>query len=415
MRADTLTAGNNHPNLAAAAGWWLYEHAPAPLDSLLRFGRRHLAPLLHPRLDLRSYHLADASSGQIVAAGDGMTLGFLLQRFGRMSAAAPCPTGLASLSAALRRAAAEGDLVLAMVPRAIGRRIGRGFLRAPALVSLALEVKHDLEATLAQATTTVRRDARRVVEMGVTWTVSHALSELDQFYDHYYAPSVRQRFGELAVVRQRSMLRRQFRHGGALIWLEQGGRRIGGSVVQVRCGTLHGLVAAADPRLQHEGRAGPQFAGKIASLVLASRLGAARVDLGGTVPCLRDGVMQAKRAFGASLCEFADNHRDLLLAWRPGAPAVRQLLHEAPLLFGTGSSFDAVAAAPPGTEASAALAVQLWRQYAPRGLRRLYLLGAGANGRLQPDGRVGDGPITLWPDTGAADLADAAAREDPPA
>jgi len=185
MRADTLTAGNSHPNLAAAAGWWLYEHAPAPVDSLLRFGRRHLAPLLHRRPDLRSYHLADASSGQIVAAGDGMTLGFLLQRLGRMSAAAPCSTGLASLSAALRRADAEGDLVLAMVPRAIGRRIGRGFLRAPALVSLALEVKHDLEATLAQATTTVRRDARRVLEMGVTWTVSHALSELDRFYDHY--------------------------------------------------------------------------------------------------------------------------------------------------------------------------------------------------------------------------------------
>ena len=244
MRADTLTAGNNHPNLATTAGWWLYEHAPAPLEPLLHFGRRHLAPLLHPRLDLRSYRLADFSSGQIVAAGDGMTLSFLLQRLGRMSAAALCPTGLAGLSVALRRAAEEGDLVLAMVPRAIGRRIGRGFLRVPALVSLALEVKHDLELTLAQATTTVRRDARRVVEMGVTWTVSHALSELDQFYDNYYAPSVRQRFGELAVVRQRSMLRRQFRHGGALIWLEQSGRRIGGSVVQVRCGTLHGLVAA---------------------------------------------------------------------------------------------------------------------------------------------------------------------------
>ena len=301
MRADTLTSGISHPNLAIAASWWLYEHAPAPLDSLLHLGRRHLAPLLRPRLDLRSYQLADASSGQIVAAGDGMTLNFLLQRLGYMSAAAPRPTGLMGIAAALRRAAEEGDLVLAMVPRAIGRRMGSDFLRVPALVSLALEVKHDLETTLAQATTTVRRDARRVVEMGITWTVSHALSEFDHFYDHYYAPSVSQRFGELAVVRQRSMLRRQFRHGGALIWLEQGGRRIGGSIVQVRIGTLHGLVAAADPRLEHEGRAGPQFAGKIAALVLASRLGAARVDLGGTVPCVRDGVMQAKRAFGASL------------------------------------------------------------------------------------------------------------------
>ena len=94
---------------------------------------------------------------------------------------------------------------------------------------------------------------------------------------------------------------------------------------------------------------------------------------------------------------------------------MRQLLHEAPLLFGTGSSLDAVAAAPPGTEPSPALAVQLWRQYAPRGLRRLDLLGAGAPGRLQPDGRVGRRPIVLWPDTGAAVLAEAAACDRPQA
>lgn len=409
IRTSAAFAGSRQGSSLAAAGWWLYEHAPARLDAVLELGRRHLAPLLKPRLAARHHRLEGSPGGSALSLGDGMTLSFLVQRLG--PAAVETRSGCGYLNAAnvLRQAVGEHDLVLAMVPQLLAGRVGRDCLRVPGLVSLRLEVGPDLDATLAAATTTVRRDARRVLDAGFRWSLSDRASDFEQFYDGYYAPSVHLRFGDLGVVRERAMLRRQYRHGGALIWLERDGRRVAGTVVQVRCGILHGLVAAADPLLPHEGRAGPQFAVKIAAMALAHELGARAIDLGGTVPSLRDGGMRAKRAFGATVTPFADSHRELLLAWRAGSFASRRLLHEAPLLFACGAGLSAVAAPPPGKPADAAAALELWRQLAPRGLQQLFLLGAPAIDRLQANGSRGDGPIILWPDRGAGALAGAAA------
>ena len=397
------------PGGLAAAGWWLYERAPARLDALLELGRRYLAPLLRPRLAVRHHRLEGSPGGSALSLGDGMTLSFLVQRLGPAAVETRSGCGYPKAATVLREAMDEDDLVLAMVPRLLAGRLGRACLRVPGLVSLHLEVAPDLDATLVAATTTVRRDARRVLDAGFRWTLSDRSSDFERFYDDYYAPSVRIRFGDLGVVRERAMLHRQFRHGGHLIWLERDGRRVAATVVQVRRGVLHGLVAAADPLLQHEGRAGPQFAVKIAAMALARELGAHTIDLGGTVPSLRDGGMRAKRAFGAMVTPFADSHRELLLAWRADSFASRRLLHEAPLLFACGGGLSAVAAPPPGKIADAAAALELWRQLAPRGLQQLFLLGAPAIVRLQPDGSPGDGPIVLWPDDGAGPLAAAAA------
>lgn len=408
MRTDLVSTINDRPRGLAAACWWAYERAPVGLETGLDLARRYLAPWLSTRLPIRRYRVEGLQGRGVVAVGDAMTLSFLMRRLGPITVTSSGCTDLLGLAPILRRTLREQDLVLAVVPRILAGPLGRGCLRVPGLVSLRLPVEPTLEVTLARATTTVRRDARRVVEAGIGWTISREATDFDHFYDAWYAPSIRLRFGDLGVLRERAVLRRQFRHGGALIWLEQQGRRTAGTVIQVRRGVLHGLVAAADPALRHDGRAGPQFALKIAAMALAPQLGAEAVDMGGTVPSLRDGNMQAKRAFGASVQGYGESHRELLLAWRPGSLAVRRLLHEAPLLFDVGGHLSAVAAPPPGEAADAATAVQLWRQYAPAGLKRLFLLGAEAPARLRPDGREGEGPILLRPDAGAQALVAAA-------
>lgn len=417
MPTDAASAIDRDPQGLAAACWWAYEHAPARLETVLGLARRYLAPLATPRLPVRSYRLEGPPSDGIVTIGDAMTLAFLLRRLGPIQDGAVGHASLPGLASMLRRAARDHELALAVVPRFLAGCLGRDLVRVPALVSLHLEIGPTLDATLARATTTVRRDARRVAESGITWSITRDAGDFDRFYDAYYAPSVRLRFADLGVLRGRPMLRRQFRQGGALIWLEQAGRRIAGTVVQVRGGVLHGLVAAADPELRHEGRAGPQFAIKLAAMALAPQLGAHAVDLGGTVPSLRDGGMRAKRAFGASVRRFEESQRELLLAWRPGSLAASRLLHEAPLLIEVGGRLSALAAPPPGGRADEATALQLWRQYAPEGLEHLILLGAPAPSRLWPDGRPGDGPILLRPDAGPCALVEAIldpTRAEPP-
>jgi hypothetical protein len=404
------------PDLAASAVWWAYDRAPAGLDAMLHVGRRYLAPLLQPRMPVRRLGLASDVAGSLLTAfGQSMTLDRIvhgLRPIATWSAELPSAS-LADTIGRLRSGAFPGDASLASLPRFAAGLVGDGCLRIPALVSLELPLAGGVEDSLGRATTTVRRDARRVLDAGTTWSVSHELSEFEQFYQEFYTPSVSHRFGELAVLRERAMLRRQFRQGGGLIWLEIQGRRIAGTVVQLRGTTLHGLVAAADPSVRCEGRAGPQFAVKIAAIDVAAKLGATKLDLGGTVPFLCDGNLQAKRAFGGTIRRPDDSHRDLVLSWRVGVPAVRHLLHQAPLVFEFRHELHAVAAAALGTLADAREGSRLWRQYAPGGLRRRFVLGAAGWSSHAGDGSPApSGPIVLCPDVDAAALNRAAAALD---
>ena len=106
-----------------------------------------------------------------------------------------------------------------------------------------------------------------------------------------------------------------------------------------------------------------------------------------------------------------ESHRDILVRWpAPCGHAVRRFLQATPLLFEGPDGLCALAAAEPGQPADAAAGGQLWRQLAPRGLRRLFLLGAAeAPSRHAPDGRPApDGPILLWPAGNAAAINRAA-------
>ena len=118
---------------------------------------------------------------------------------------------------------------------------------------------------------------------------------------------------------------------------------------------------------------------------MAARLGAAKLDLGGTVPPLRDGTCRPSAA-SAPIRLLDDSHRGLALGWRAGTTAVRHLLHQTPLLFATPGGLCAMAATEPGTVADARAGCQLWRQHAPAGLRRLFVLGAAGWASHPTDG-----------------------------
>ena len=163
MRTDLVTTIDDRPRGLVAACWWAYEHAPACLETGLALARRYFAPWLSLRLPVRLHRLEGPQAGEIVSIGDAMTLSYLLQRLGPARIASTDHTGLIGLAASLRRAIRTRDLVLAAVPSILSGPLGRHCLRVPGLVSFRLPVEPTLEATLARATTTVRRDARRVL------------------------------------------------------------------------------------------------------------------------------------------------------------------------------------------------------------------------------------------------------------
>lgn len=382
------------PGLGRAL-WWAYEHAPHQLDPVLRLGRRYAAALLRPRLPL--YRLsglspADGRKVTVITAGAAMTLDFLVERIfaSRPHAQRLGMVSLARLSGTLERIGADADLTLACVPRAMSGWLGGDrYLRVPALVSFRLGIGAHLESTLAAAAYNVRRDARRTVEAGYGWALSHEPGDFERFYHEFYAPFIRQRFGPLAVLREPPELRRHFRHGGGIIWVRQAGKVVAGGLVRVGRGGLRALVEAVHPGWRPEVKPSPQFAVNIATFDIASELGIDVVDLGGTAPSLRDGVFRTKRAWGAAVQVSAESHRQLLLRWPTGGNALVPLLQAAPLLFEARGRLSAVAAVEPGQQADLAAGRELWRKLAPAGLDRLYLLGTAGTGRdLEADGRI---------------------------
>ena len=104
-----------------------------------------------------------------------------------------------------------------------------------------------LETTLAHATRTVRYDVRRVLAADYHWTFSREPRDFERFYDEFYQPFVGIRFGPLAVLRERQVLRRHFRQKGGLIWLWRDDQIVGGDLVRENGHQLHALIRAVHP------------------------------------------------------------------------------------------------------------------------------------------------------------------------
>ena len=108
------------------------------------------------------------------------------------------------------------------------------------------------------------------------------------------------------MVREPSVLRRHFRHGGAIVWVHRDGRAVGGELVRRQGSSLERLVQALDgdwagPRNEPS----PQLAIGVACLELAVGAGLDRIGFGGAVPSLHDGVLRVKRAWVASAHHWA--------------------------------------------------------------------------------------------------------------
>ena len=392
------------------------ERAPAQWDEAFGLGRRYVMPLLRPMLAAHRLTGRDSSArpATIVAVGSQSTLDVLLARFfhvpprrdeiGRVA--------LPGLRSWLSHGRNPADLQLAVVPRAYLGGLGREHLRVPTLIGFDQRVEHTVAATLIGASESVRQYARKVRELGYGWHMSTDMREFERFYAMFYRPFAHARFGSLAVIREPGVLRRHFRHGGAIVWVHRDGHTVAGELVRRQGRSLERLVQglAGDGVPPSKGPS-PQVAIGVACTELAVGAGLDRIGYGGAVPSLRDGVLRAKRAWGTAAHLLDTNHRTLLVGWAEFGPVQKSFLHSNPLIFEAGGSLAAVAAPAPGEAADLAAARLIWRRLVPQGVQRLFLLGAASWARhVTADRRGPPGSIVLCPPCSSADLVAAAAE-----
>ena len=385
MRPTTSSSRHDASGGSGAdALWRAYEHVPGFLDPLVHLTRRHVLPALRSSMTLRRLtgpaH-PDGRSASLLAAGASMTLDHLTAEFFRAPPAVEMlgPVTRAALPDRLERLAAESDLVLACLPTAWAADLNSDYLRLPALIGASVRIGASLEDTLAPASRTVRADVRLAQRSGYSWHVATDRADFERFYDAFYLPFIRARFGALGSPRGRFELRREFRHGGAVMWISRDGRLVAGGIVRIKGKVLHSLAEAIDPA-GSASRAGPQVACNVASLELALQRGLEMVHLGGAVPSLTNGIVRKKCAWGAVLAPWQESHRDILLRWRvPLSASVRAFLHRVAPVFALSKGLAAVTAETAGTEPGR------WRQLRAPGIHPLLVLG-GKSGSCEASG-----------------------------
>lgn len=358
------------------------ERAPRAADPLLHTARRWVLPLTRPRFPIERRHGAMASGepASMVLIGQGMQLDY----FSRGLFPSP-PTrdrservGLHRLRRRLKQALDEADLVLATVPRAFTPALaGDDFLQAPSLVDFLLSTA---DPGLPGASLALRNTVRKVktgqsAAGRLRSRVATDASEFERFYEDFHVPMVRERYGALAVVQPRRVLRRRFRLGG-LLWVERDGEPLGGDIYDAWGGTLIALVGGRRRGLDPAMASLVQHATYVFVLDHARALGCHQFNMGGAIPVLTNGVFEHKRGWGATVQPRDETHFALLVGWRHANAAVLRCLSELPLVVHDARGLSAIGAVPDQGPANPQTAARLCRMLLPEGIRRMILLAS---------------------------------------
>jgi hypothetical protein len=344
----------------------LYEAAAAA-------GRYLLAPLVASRLPALRVRgrTAGGRAGSLILVGRRAVLTALRRNvlLVEMESQELQPLSLARLSRDLARLEGEADLVVLRVPRLIADLAQGGTsIVMPESVGMRAPIA-EIEARRRGSTSVISAE-RRVRRAGLAPRQSEDPRDFDLFYDSMYVPFARTRFQDAAVVRSREALRRRLRNG-SLFWVEQAGRPVAGYLVERQDRVLHLLIFGTDvdPVLARE--LGLMSAIRLFATEHAAATGAEFLDLGGSLPWLRDGSLRSKHLWGANLVRRRWSNGALLVRWPAWNPTVSAFIGLAPMVRGAGKGWEALCTVPRDGPATAEAAADTARRLAVGGLARL--------------------------------------------
>ena len=172
---------------------------------------------------------------------------------------------------------------------------------------------------------------RRIKKHRLTATVSHDRQELSDFVHNAYIPHIRSRFGDLARPHSELVIARAFKSGG-LLWVEQDGVRLAGTVFSTSGGIICSRVAAPVTDSKLATRVHAVSSTKKFLIDYAVEHGYKGLDLGRSRPCLLDGVLRHKKRWGARLADSPGERMEFHMSWPAFTPAIANWLVTTPLV-----------------------------------------------------------------------------------
>jgi hypothetical protein len=223
----------------------------------------------------------------------------------------------------------DADIVLLRHHR-FARRIAEraGFITIPSWVEATIDTRGSLKDVLARTARprTLKSDLKKLEREGLAARLG-AGDDVATFLRELYEPVAKARWGASYVPLPQAWMR-QARRFCQVLWIERGGERLGGALLEPRGRELRdvavGLRDAEDP---HGIRAAQYYF----AIQHAIDAGYERLNVGGSRPVLSDGVLRTKLKWGAVLTPILQWDY-LALALPRGRQALRGFLGQHPLV-----------------------------------------------------------------------------------
>jgi predicted N-acetyltransferase YhbS len=222
-------------------------------------------------------------------------------------------------------AARHGMAVVSETP--VPEGLGGALLKLPTWVAVAVDLRGSDEELASAFSTSARHDLQKARTAQFTFTVTRDPSWAGEFHRRYHRPSIVDRHGEMGYVMDEDLAAAAVRdRGGEFVCAWKGGQCIG-AILNEPIRDQYALRNIGwrdgDPALRTSGVIAALY---WHSMQRARLLGFQRAQLGGTPPCIEDGVFQFKNKWNAALDAAETIWGDHFLLMSPGHPDLRRML-----------------------------------------------------------------------------------------
>src|SRR3990170_2383269 len=364
----------------AKLAWQVYEYLPVTSEDFIKRCFQYILPfkdLRIPIVILRGPTRPEGHLGSMIVAGAEHKVDYLIHRFfesePQRESVGKVP--LWDLARTQKRLRNSVDLTIVHLDRLSARLfLGADYLAVPEWIGSTLMVPDDI-TNLTRGNTSLKTDLQIVHRNGLTYEVTRAEEDFEEFYYEMHVPFTRKRHGKQAFIRNVYWMRRAFRQGG-LIWILLGSQRISGLLFRRRGNVLQSLaIGTANGEWEHI-KAGANIATDLFLLEHAKKLGCKFIDFGGSRPSLNDGVLRYKRKWAVNLIDKRDIYYDFLVFWNSFSEPVNSFLSHTPLIFRDDGGLSAIKVIDSDVPLTKTETEKLHRSMWIPGLKRLYLVSA---------------------------------------
>jgi hypothetical protein len=292
----------------------------APLDAALLRG-----PLLRDRQ-------TELSAMLIGSAQDVRSLA--LELFAAPAGERHQRVPLAEAAAFAEESLQRADIVFFALPLLLRTLVPPALLVLPGSVEVVVPLERALR-WLREKRPPLGKYLRKIRAQQFHYTLEEGPAALGRFYQEYYLPYTRRRFGAAAAPRSWKLYRR-FLRSMEILWVGRGTQRIA-AYSAIRHDDRYRLLDLGyldgDPRFLDLGASHALYA---CALQRADACGSARLDLGPVRPFLLGRDLQYKSQWGAELQTNPWAARLLAFGAHGGSPVAERFLRASPLVFADG-------------------------------------------------------------------------------